>query len=80
MNIGDIPAQLFSPAKMFYVAYVILVALKILQTTKIEFFLITLLFLGLQIWHDDYWRIRLNAKAKKAEGIPVSDRTSTQKI
>jgi hypothetical protein len=37
------------------------------NTPKWEFFLVSALFVALQIGHDDYWRIRLNARAYKAE-------------
>ncbi|MBI3896640.1 MAG: hypothetical protein HY313_11990 [Acidobacteria bacterium] len=64
--------HLFSPAKLFYYAYVALVILRgVGQTSKSEFFLVSALFVGLQILHDDYWRIRLNARARKAEGMPA---------
>jgi len=65
------PAHLFSPAKLSYYAYVILVILRGAgQTSKFEFFMVSAIFIALQIWHDDYWRIRLNARAQKAEGMP----------
>jgi hypothetical protein len=71
MGIGDVAVHLFSPAKLFYVAYIVLVVLRgVGNTSKCEFFLVSLAFLALQIGHDDYWRIRLNAKARKAEGLP----------
>jgi hypothetical protein len=64
--LGDLPATLFSPAKMFYIAYVILTALRIPATQPWwEFFLVTLAFLFVEIWHNDYLRIRLNIAAEK---------------
>ena len=78
MNIGDIPAQLFSPAKMIYITYVIALVLR--EPAKMdywelvfEFVVASLLFLCIEIGHNDYWRIRLNAKARKAEGLSPED-------
>lgn len=71
MALSDIPLHLFSPAKTFYFAYVALVILRgVGQTSKWEFFIVSILFIVLQVFHDDYLRIRLNAKARKAEGMP----------
>jgi hypothetical protein len=63
---GDLPATLFSPAKMFYIAYVILAALKIRPNAPWwEFFAVTVAFLFVEIFHNDYLRIRLNIAAEK---------------
>jgi hypothetical protein len=71
MGIGDVAIHLFSPAKLVYMAYVVLAVLRgVSNTSKWEFFLVSALFIGAQIYHDDYWRIRLNARARKAEGMP----------
>ena len=64
--LGDLPATLFSPAKMFYIAYVILTALKIRANPPWwEFFIVTAAFLLIEIYHNDYLRIRLNIAAEK---------------
>lgn len=64
--LGDLPATLFSPAKMFYIAYVILSALKVLPNQSLfEFSVVTLAFLAVEIFHNDYLRIRLNIAAEK---------------
>jgi hypothetical protein len=64
--LGDLPATLFSPAKMFYIAYVILTALKIPANQPWwEFFLVTAVFLFVEVIHNDYLRIRLNIAAEK---------------
>ncbi len=64
--LGNLPATLFSPAKMFYIAYVVLSALKVLPNQSWwEFFLVTVAFLVVEILHNDYLRIRLNYAAEK---------------
>ncbi len=63
MEIEKLPAALFSPAKMVYIAYVLAIYFDKLTTTKWEFLLISLLFFAAEIWHNDYYRIRLNRKA-----------------
>lgn len=64
--LGDLPSALFSPAKMFYIAYVVLTALKIpANPPRWEFFAVTLAFLVIEILHNDYLRIRLNIAAEK---------------
>jgi hypothetical protein len=64
--LGDLPATLFSPAKMAYIAYVVLTALKIPANPPWwEFFLVTAIFLIIEIFHNDYLRIRLNIAAEK---------------
>ena len=71
MGIGDVAIHLFSPAKLVYMAYVVLVVLRgAANTSKCEFFVVSALFVAVQIGHDDYLRIRLNARARKAEGLP----------
>lgn len=66
MELGNLPATLFSPAKMFYIAYVILSALKVLpKQSWWEFVVVTALFLAVEIIHNDYLRIRLNFAAEK---------------
>ena len=70
MGIGDVAIHLFSPAKLVYMAYVILVILRgIWHTSKWEFLVVSVVFIAVQVGHDDYGRIRLNAKARKAEGM-----------
>ena len=71
MGIGDVAIHLFSPAKLVYMAYIVLVVLRgVSSTSRWEFILVSVAFIGVQIAHDDYWRIRLNARARKAEGMP----------
>lgn len=74
MNLGDLPAQLFSPAKMIYIGYIVTAIFRELPKTQwaflIEFFLVSLAFFAAHIAHDDHWRIRWNIRAWKREGIP----------
>lgn len=67
-GIGGFAIHLFSPAKVVYAAYVLIVILeKAGSTTKLEFAMVSILFLFVQILHDDYLRIRLNRKAASGE-------------
>lgn len=63
--LGDLPATLFSPAKMAYIAYILLAALKIRTNAPWwEFFVVTIAFLVIEVFHNDYLRIRLNRSAE----------------
>ena len=67
----DLPATLFSPAKMFYIAYVVLTALKIPANPPWwEFFAVTAVFLAVEIFHNDYLRRKLNIAAEKDQLKP----------
>jgi hypothetical protein len=61
----ELPATLFSPAKMVYIAYVILLVWKTAAPSHYEFFLVSLLFLAVEIVHNDWGRIRLNNSGEK---------------
>ena len=61
-----LPATLFSPAKIVYISYVVLTGVKILPTPSLCVFLsISLIFLVIEVGHNDYLRIRLNTLAEK---------------
>jgi len=63
--VASLGSAITSPAKLAYVAYCLLAYSGVLgQPTLWEFLSITGLFIGLQILHDDHWRIRLNERAK----------------
>jgi hypothetical protein len=63
---GDLPAAIFSPAKMVYISFVILTGLKILPAPSLRvFFLVSVLFMAFEVAHNDYLRIRLNISAEK---------------
>lgn len=63
---AKLPATLFSPAKMVYIAYVVLRVWKTPTTpSHCEFFLVSALFLAVEIAHDDWGRIRLNNSGEK---------------
>ena len=71
-SIGDVAIHLFSPAKVVYLSYILFVYLRGTgSTSKCEFLIVSVAFIVVQIGHDDYWRIRLNARARKAEGLPA---------
>jgi hypothetical protein len=58
------PATLFSPTKMIYIAYVLLVALKIIPWHSFHVFaILSLAFWIVEIFHD-YLRARLNKTAE----------------
>jgi UDP-N-acetylmuramyl pentapeptide phosphotransferase/UDP-N-acetylglucosamine-1-phosphate transferase len=61
----EVLSNLTSPAKLAFAAYVLLV----INTNASQrppwcvHLIVFLVFIALQIWHDDYWRIRLNHRA-----------------
>ncbi len=63
----NLPAALFSPAKIVFIGYLVLVALGRLETTKCEVIIFSILFLLVEIFHNDYLRIKLNNWAEKKE-------------
>ena len=64
MDISNAPATLFSPAKLVYIGYVVLAALDQVVVTLVQFIVVSVVFLAVQIWHDDYFRIVLNQRAE----------------
>jgi len=64
-KLGDSPAAIFSPAKMIYISFVVLTGLKILPAALWLFFLVSALFLVVEIAHNDWGRIRLNNSGEK---------------
>ena len=72
-DLSKIPATIFSPAKMAFIAYVLLGALGKIATNMCQFIVVSVVFLFVQIAHDDYLRIRLNYWAdadKRREHTP----------
>jgi hypothetical protein len=63
--LGDLPAALFSPAKMVYISFIVLTGLKILPASVCLFSLVSVLFLAVEIFHNDWGRIRLNNSGEK---------------
>lgn len=59
-GIGAIAKAITSPAKLAFVGYVTLAALGRFPVTASQFFVVTAIFLFIQIGHDDYLRIKLN--------------------
>jgi hypothetical protein len=65
-GIAKLPGTLFSPAKMVYIAYVILTGLGRLAAQPLWiFFLVSLVFLLVEIGHNDWLRIILNNHAER---------------
>ena len=64
MNIGDLPATLFSPAKLVYLGFLVLVGLHRISLRPSVYVIVSLLFIVVEIWHNDYYRIVLNGKAE----------------
>lgn len=65
MSFDKLPAELFSPAKMVFMAYIVLAATKVLAVTQWQFVIASALFLVIEIGHNDYLRIRLNVRANE---------------
>ncbi len=59
----DLAANLTSPLKLAFGAYVLLVYSDHLCPPWWVHVIVGLLFVFGQVWHDDYWRIRLNHRA-----------------
>jgi hypothetical protein len=65
-ELGKLPATLFSPTKMIYIAYVVLLGMKILPSQSFLMFVgVSFAFWIAEIFHNDYLRIRLNRKAER---------------
>ena len=65
-SIGDLPAALFSPSKLVYLAHVILTGLKVLTPQPLwMFLLISAVFWAFEVGHNDRMRIILNGLGEK---------------
>jgi len=71
MQLGNLVAEMFAPAKMAFAAYVILVALGRIEASR--FWVAVVLFLLVEIGHNDWLRILLN---KWAEGSVAAKRAA----
>ncbi len=58
--LGDLPEKLFSPFKMFYMAYIILAYFKVGNVDWCQFAFVSFIFLMGEILHNDFFRIKLN--------------------
>jgi hypothetical protein len=66
IDAGSFPAALFSPSKMVYIAYIVLLGLKVLPVGSVWVFVGgSVIFWIAEIVHNDYLRIKLNRKAEK---------------
>jgi hypothetical protein len=73
-SLESLGSAITSPAKLAFVGYVILVATEKICSSRWEFLVVAIGFFMLQVYHDDYVRIRLNEcarlkadKARRAE-------------
>ena len=63
--IGSLGSSITSPAKLSFIAYVILGYTGKISTSTWQFFVVAGLFFVLQVFHDDYLRILLNRLAER---------------
>lgn len=63
--LASLPMTLFSPAKMVYISYIILLILEKRTPPCWEFVLVSVLFIAVEIGHNDWLRIRLNNNGEK---------------
>jgi hypothetical protein len=63
--VGSLGSSITSPAKLGFVAYVVLAYSGKVATSTRQFFVVVVLFFLLQVFHDDYLRIVLNRLAEE---------------
>lgn len=63
--VSSLGNSITSPAKIAFVAYVVLAYRGQLATSNWEFFLVVGIFVLVQVVHDDYLRILLNRLAER---------------
>ena len=63
-SISSFSASITSPAKLAFIGYVVLAYIGKIQTSRWQFIIVAVSFFLLQVFHDDYLRIRLNASAE----------------
>jgi hypothetical protein len=61
--VKDVLSNLTSPAKLAFAAYILLAYKGVIHAPWWMHLIVFVLFVAVQILHDDYWRIRLNHKA-----------------
>jgi hypothetical protein len=68
-EVAKLPATLFSPARMVYIAYVIFTCLRVSKDPNswslATFIWISVVFVLVEVLHNDWARIRLNNHAEK---------------
>jgi hypothetical protein len=77
-GLAALGGSITSPAKIAFVAYVVLAYHKTIETSRWEFLTLAVVFITLQVIHDDYFRIVLNKcaeldaeKARRKAGLPA---------
>jgi len=63
--LAGLSATIFSPAKMVFIAYVLLTYHQG-HTCWWVFGIVSVIFFFAEILHNDYWRIKLNIRAESA--------------
>ena len=66
-ELGKLTATLFSPAKMVYIAYAILLLWKTPVPLHWEFFLVSGLFLAVEIAHNDWGADSIEQQRRKEQ-------------
>ncbi len=64
-DLSKLPATIFSPAKMVYIGYILLASLGKIDTSIFEFIWASVIFILIEVFHNDYLRIRLNKMASR---------------
>ena len=64
MSFDNMPATLFSPAKIVYVGFLVLAGLERIRPSAWVYVLVSVLFIAVEVIHNDYIRILLNRKAE----------------
>ncbi len=77
-SLTSLGSALAAPAKLAFAGYVLLAATGKIESSGGEFFVVAVLFFFAQIWHDDYYRIRLNEKARLNSEIERKKRAQGQ--
>jgi len=67
-GIASLLATLTSPAKLAFFGYCLLAYAGKIPTSKWDFLAVAVLFLFIQVFHDDYLRIWLNIRAEQTRG------------
>lgn len=62
--VTSLGAAITSPAKLGFLGYVVLAYSGKIETSRLEFLAVAAVFFALQVFHDDYARIRLNECAR----------------
>lgn len=62
-QVGDGLAKALSPARIVFVSFIIVVSLKVFTPTKLEFYVVCVVYVLVDIFHNDFLRPYLNGQA-----------------